>query len=63
MECAELLDALVMMNLAEKDVIAEGKSLLNAVFGILTKVCQAKKTGIGTRIGTGTGTETGNITP
>jgi four helix bundle protein len=54
MECAALLDALAVMNLAESEVIAEGKRLLNAVVGILTKVCQAKKTGIETETGTGT---------
>ena len=46
MECAALLDAMAAMNFAQNERISEGKQLLNAIVGILTKVPEAKETGI-----------------
>ena len=46
------------MNLGQDDNITEGKQLLSAVVGILTKVCEAKETGIATEKKTETGTVT-----
>lgn len=40
MECAAILDVFQAMDLINKDVVNNGKNVLNSVVGILTSICR-----------------------